>query len=194
MSDKLTDRIIDVPHLAKVFDALRSGRHIGMSESTLYTALKSNFETFHALFAQLGFTLIHHPRDFFYFTDRTNFTEQSRRMALFVFILIEYLADCGDAIEDTLMSRSFHYAELPHLSSERYRRMMSEAGVGDVAAVEQLVRTMERFGFVETRGGGTFLFKSPAYRFLDVCLELASEQKDDKSAISTDESQESSEE
>lgn len=167
--------VVDVPDLAAVFEALRRGRHICMTDGALYAALKAHAATFTELFAQLGFDLVHHPRDFFYFVDKGNFTEISARMAVFMFILIEDLADRGDAVEETLMSRHFRYAELPHLAGDRYRRLMREAGVAEPGELEQLVQTMERFGFVHRRDDDSFTFRPPAYRFLDLCLELAAQ-------------------
>ena len=173
--------IVDLPNLAAVFEALRRGRHICMADGPLYGPLKSHAEQFTALFAQLGFELVHHPRDFFYFVDCGNFTDLSARMAVFMFILIEDLADRGDAIEETVMSRHFRCAELPHLTADRYRRLMREAGASESADLEHLVQTMERFGFVDRLADDSFTFRPPAYRFLDLALDMtaASDKKRD---------------
>ena len=162
----------DLPNLAAVFEALRRGRQICMTDGPLYTPLKSHTEDFTALFAQLGFELVHHPRDFFYFVDRSNFTDLSARMAVFVFILIEHLADRGDAIEETVMSRHFRPGDLPHLTVERYRRLMGDAAINEPGEVEQLVQTMERFGFVNRLPDESFTFRPAAYRFLDLALDM----------------------
>ncbi|MFO8071744.1 MAG: hypothetical protein R6V85_07695 [Polyangia bacterium] len=173
MTDEL-DGPIDLPRLAEVFDALRKGRHICMTgDAGLYSVLRDHSEEFRALFVQLGFELVHHPRDFFYFSNRKNFTELSARMAVFVFILVEHLADRGEAIEETLMTRRFRFAELPHMTKERYRRLMREAGVTEDGDIEQTVVNMERFGFAERRADDSFVFRPPAYRFLDLCYEMA---------------------
>ena len=170
-------QIVDLPHLSAVFEALRRGRHVSIIDGNLYAALKSRTDDFAALFGQLGFELIHHPRDFFYFVDRGNFTELSARMAVFMFVLVEDLADRGDAVEETLMSRHFRYADLPHLSGERYRQLMREAGMTEPADVEHLVQIMERFGFAERLDDDSFAFRPPAYRFLDLCLDIAAKDE-----------------
>ncbi|MDP6523641.1 MAG: hypothetical protein QGI24_00240 [Kiritimatiellia bacterium] len=175
MTTQEKDQLVDLPNLAAVFETLRRGRHICMSDGILYAALKSHAEEFRVLFLQLGFELQHHPRDFFYFVDRGNFTELSARMSVFMFILIEDLADRGDAIEETLMSRHFRCSELPHLVGDRYRRLMREAGVTDQVEIEHLIRTMERFGFLERLQDESFSFRSPSYRFLDLCLQMAAD-------------------
>jgi hypothetical protein len=179
------EQVIDLPNLASVFEALRRGRHICMSDGALYAALKSNVEKFRVLFSQLGFELQHHPRDFFYFVDRGNFTDLSARMSVFMFILIEDLADHGDAIEETLMSRHFRFSDLPHLTGDRYRKLMREAGVTDPIEVEHLVRAMERFGFVERLQDDSFTFRPPAYRFLDLCIQMAADRSNDENESST---------
>jgi hypothetical protein len=166
--------IVDLPDLEQVFEALRRGRHICMPDGRLYTALKSRAEDFKALFAQLGFELAHHPRDFFYFVDRTNFTDLSARMAVFMFVLVEDMADKGDPVEETLMSRHFRYSDLPHLTGQRYRQLMREAGMTEPGHIEHLLQAMERFGFIERLADDSFAFRAPAYRFLDLCMELAS--------------------
>ncbi len=172
MSDN-EKQIVNLPDLEQVFEALRRGRHICMSDGHLYSALKSHAEDFTALFAQLGFELVRHPRDFFYFVDRSNFTDMSARMAVFMFILIEDIADRGDPVEETLMSRHFRYADLPHLAGQRYRQLMREAGMTEPGNVENLVQAMERFGFVERLADESFSFRAPSYRFLDLCMDLA---------------------
>ena len=50
---------------------------------------------------------------------------------------------------------------------------MSEAGVSTPADLEQTVRAMERFGFARRPDSDTFAFRTPAYRYLDLCLQMA---------------------
>lgn len=167
--------MVDLPDLAAVFEALRRGRHICMTDGALYRALKAHVANFTALFAQLGFELAHHPRDFFYFVDHGNFTDLSARMAVFMFILIENLSDRGDPVEETVMSRHFRPADLPHLTKERYRQLMQEAGMPEPEDIDRLLQTLERFGFVDRAEDTSFTFRPPAYRFLDLCLEIATQ-------------------
>jgi hypothetical protein len=51
---------------------------------------------------------------------------------------------------------------------------MREAGMAEPDDIERLIQTMERFGFAERHTDGSFTFRPPAYRFLDLCLETAS--------------------
>jgi hypothetical protein len=98
-----------LPHLGEIFDVLRRGRH----------------------FHHLGFRLVVHQRDFFYFRGKDSLSPQASRMAVFVFILIESLADQGEPVVDTLMTRTFTIADLPHLKGARYRAYLQEAGPSD---------------------------------------------------------------
>ena len=173
MAEQENKNIVDLPNLAKIFNALRRGRHISLTDGQLYTDLNAHADDFKRIFAQLGFTMIRHPRDFFYFIDRSNFSESAARISLFMFILIENLADKGDSIEETIMSRRFNYSELPHLTGERYRNMMREAGILDMSDIENLTRSMEKFRFLERMPDNTFTFRTPAYRFLDICIDMA---------------------
>jgi hypothetical protein len=172
-TDNKPPAILDLPRLAEVFEALRRGRHLGLRDGDLFHALKQHAPQFEALFDRLGFKLVHHPRDFFYFLDTANFTDLSARIAVFLFILIEHLADQGEAVEETILTRRFAYAGLPHLQGERYLAYMREAGVTSPDDLCAIVRTMERFGFARRMDGETFCFDSPVYRFLDLCLEMA---------------------
>ncbi len=172
----------DLPHLAEVFEALRRGKHLAMKDGEMYHALKRHESAFEPLFAKLGFKLAHHPRDFFYFLDRSNFTELSARIAVFMFILVEFLSDRGEPVEETVMTRRFTYADLPHLQGERYQTYMREAGVSTPEDLATIVRTMERLGFTRRLDSATFCFETPIYRFLDLCLDMAAQSSPSESA------------
>ncbi len=168
-----SENVLDLPHLAEVFEALRRGKHISVRDGDLFQALEKRERLFEALFEKLGFKLIRHPRDFFYFLDTANFTDLSARMAVFMFILVESLADRGESVEETVMTRRFAYQDLPHLQGERYQTYMREAGIVTPEELAGIVRTMERFGFARRMDEETFCFDAPIYRFLDLCLEQA---------------------
>jgi hypothetical protein len=161
-----------LPKLKEVFEVLRRGRHLCPEDGDLYWALRDHLEAFTDLFSHLGFRLVAHPRDFFYFEGEGSLSEVSARMALFLFILIEHLADQGLAVEEGLMTRAFSLPELPHLGSDRYRAYLKEAGVEGEEGLEGILKNLERFGFARRTGGTGFRFRPPAYRFLDLCHEV----------------------
>jgi len=165
-----------LPRLKEVFEALRRGRHLCAEDGDLYWALRDHQAAFRDLFAHLGFRLEVHPREFFYFAGEGSLSEAAARMALFVFILIEALADQGAAVEESLMTRSFSLPELPHTAGERYRAYLVEAGVEGEEGLEGIVRNLERFGFVRRAGREQFRFRAPAYRFFDLCHQVLADE------------------
>ena len=83
----MSDGVMDLPHMAEVFEALRRGKHISLKDGDIFHALKKHEGVYEQLFSRLGFKLVHHARDFFYFLDTTNFTDLSARIAVFMFIM-----------------------------------------------------------------------------------------------------------
>jgi ADP-ribose pyrophosphatase YjhB (NUDIX family) len=164
---------LDLPHLAEVFEALRRGRHLCQRDGELFQDLQQREALYTELLEKIGFKLVRHPRDFFYLVDASNFTELSERMAVFMFVLVEHLSDRGDAVEETVLTRQFAYADLPHLQVDRYQTYMREAGVATAEELSNVVRTMERFGFARSVDETSFRFEAPVYRFLDLCMELS---------------------
>lgn len=167
----------DLPHLEEAFGALRRGKHLCAQSGPVFQSLLRNEEAFGALFTALGFRLVRHPRDFFYFHDSANFTELAERMAVFLFILVEALADGGEPVADALLTRPFACKDLPHLRSERYRAYLREAGVETEEDLINVVRKLEQFGFARRLDADSFAFETPVYRFLDLCMELAEEDR-----------------
>jgi hypothetical protein len=163
----------NLPALADIFHALRRGRHISSADGALFTHLCAHYEAYRVLLEDLGFTLRRHPREFFYLEDTSNFTDIAGKMALFIFILVENLADRGLPIEDTLMSSTFAADDLPHLTGDRYRELMREAEVTSVEQLGGIILGLDRYGFIRRLPDDRFGFLPPAYRFLDLCLQYA---------------------
>jgi len=167
-----------LPHLAEVFDALRRGRHLCPEDGKPFYALRDHLEDFQDLFQNLGFHLVVHPRDFFYFRGKDSLSPQGSRMAVFVFILIEALADGGAAVVDTLMTQTFTIGELPHLKSARFRSYLKEIDASAEDDLRRIVQGLDRLGFAQKLTDETFRFRAPAYRFFDACTQmLATPQK-----------------
>lgn len=161
----------ELPRIGDIFDRLKNGRHISTDDGALYKALAENENEFRDLFASLGFSLVHHDRGFFFFKSDARFSQAGVRIAVFFFILVEWLSDRGEPLEEALFTRLFSSAELPHLEQKRYRAYMSEAGVDDEDSLDNLLRQMERSGFIRSEGERVFRFRTPAYRLLDLCAE-----------------------
>ena len=168
----MSENTFALPLLSEVFEALRRGRHLCAEDGKPYWALRENLAAFQDLFSHLGFRLTVHERDFFYFRGRDSLTPLASRLAVFVFILIESLSDQGEPVVDTLMTRTFAIPDLPHLKGARYRAYLKEAGATSDDDLRGIVRQLDRFGFAQRLTDDTFRFRTPAYRFFDLCVEI----------------------
>lgn len=84
-----------LPHLGELFDKLRSGRHLCADDGSLYLALRTEFETYHAIFAALDFELVQHERGFCYFRSEAELGKEATLLAVFFFVLVEAWCDAG---------------------------------------------------------------------------------------------------
>lgn len=182
MSDsfqKKNNLFVDLPWLQEIFEELRQGKHICQADGDLYFQLCERHNDFTALFRQLGFELKKHRRGFYYFHSSSNMSGQAEKIAVFMFMLIEHIADQGDNIEDALMNRQFPYSDLPHLSTDRYRAIMNQLEIMDEEGLRDVLRSMARIGVVDCINDSLFAFRSPVYRFLDICQEITTANKDE---------------
>jgi chromosome condensin MukBEF MukE localization factor len=166
----------NLPNLAEIFDNLRKGKHICPEDKELYYPLEQEYEAFNDLFRHLGFDLVRHPRNFYYFHSDIAFTPIARRASVFMFILIEHLASEGVMVEETLTSGSISIDSLPHEENSRYQRYMDEAGI----TVDNSINMLVRLGFAEFQGKDKFRFRAPVYRFIDLCLQVLEDREHDK--------------
>ncbi len=170
------------PHLAEAFRLLRRGRHICRDNVRVFRDLKQHRENYTMIFAALGYDLHYHPQDFFFLSGEHSLTTKSlQAAALFVFILFQDLEDKKFQSETrqwqaTLTTRSFTISELPHFATGLRRRMMTNVGV-DEDNLRDVISTLRKLGMLEMLSSGTFQFRSPIYRFIDLCLEMA--ERDD---------------
>lgn len=183
MSDsfqKNNNLFVDLPRLQEIFEELRQGKHICQADGDIYFQISERHNDFTALFRQLGFELKKHRRGFYYFHhSSSNMSTQAEKIAVFMFMLIEHLADQGDNIEDALMNRQFAYSDLPHLSTDRYRAIMHQLEIIDEEDLHDVLKNMARIGVVDCINDSVFAFRSPVYRFLDICQEIATANKNE---------------
>jgi Condensin complex protein MksE len=162
----------ELPYLAAIFNDLRRGRHICAEDGVLFSTLRDHFDSFSDLFRNLGFSLESHSRDFYYFrSSEGSLSDSASRMAVLFFILVETASGKGEAVEDSIMSGTFEIGDLPVFKSDRYRMYMHEAGVDDEEGLMNVIRSMERLGFVQRRER-SFRFRVPAYRLFDLCVQI----------------------
>jgi hypothetical protein len=165
----------DLPLKRELFEKLKSGHHISMDESEMYRALSENEDTFRDFFGSIGFSLMRHSRNFFYF-EGTGSGTFSARAAVFFFILVEWLSDQGSSVTESLFSQLTQVDKLPHLNRDRYRKYMLEAGIDSGDGLLTLLKRMDKLGFIHMEEERAFIFKTPAYRFLDLCNEIKEEE------------------
>ena len=165
----------DLPDVREVFKLLRSGRNVAMEDGRPFRALAGNETEFRELFSALGFDLIRHPRDFFYFKADSRYSPTGAKVAVFFFILVEWIADRGEAVEETVFNQSFALSDLPHLIRDRYRAYMAEAGVDGEDGLQNVLRSMVRMGFLRMEDGSAIRFRTPAYRLMDLCTDVLRE-------------------
>jgi len=160
-----------LPNLKEIFKQLRTGRHIAIEDGIFFQDLIKHEAIFSDLFENLGFELEKHAKGFFFFRGDEKVGDSAASMALFMFILVDFLAGKGAPIEESIMSNEFTLDELPHLTAERYVILMKEGGVSDDEGLGRLLKRMERLGFISYKES-CIRFRTPAYRFLDLCLQI----------------------
>ncbi len=164
-----------LPHLQEVFDRLRRGWHLSPEDEPTFSAVSMQPEAYVDYFAPLGIKLVRHPRDFFYFEPESveKISDALPRIAVFSFILIDYAANQGRPIEEYLLSQHFLVSKLPHFGLDRYAAMMRQVEIEDAAGLQQVLKNMERYGWVKFVAADEFRILRPFHRVFDKCLELA---------------------
>ena len=92
----------ELPHLAKIFDRLKRGCHLGPDDEPEFSVLSSpRFDEYAAYFTALGLTLVRHEREFFYFEpdNQEDVPITLPRIAVFSYIIIEIgRASCRERV------------------------------------------------------------------------------------------------
>jgi hypothetical protein len=134
--------------------------------------------------------LIAHERGFYYFRSTDELGKEATQLAVFFFVLVEAWGDAGKDLAATVFDPAGHsVSDLPHLGRDSWRRCMAEAGADNVDDLTKVLQRMDRLGFTERVGNERFRFRPPAWRFLDLCLEVLadSERKQDAPGIGEEE-------
>lgn len=156
--------------LEDIFRELSRGRHLSAADSDLFAALEKHPSDYQAIFKKLGFELVCDARGFYYFFGARATANNVNRLDLFLYILIDWLADSGEGITAALAGKSFNVDQLPHLARERYRGYLAHVGIATPADIAETIRTMENFGFLAQGSDGTFRLLPPAHRIVDACI------------------------
>lgn len=156
--------------LEEIFRELSRGRHLSAADGDLFSALEKHPSDYQAVFKKLGFDLVSDARGFYYFFGSRSTANSVKRLALFLYILIDWLADRGEGITAALAGKSFNVNQLPHLASERYCGYLGHVGISTPADIAETLRAMENFGFLVQGSDGTFRLLPPAHRLVDACV------------------------
>jgi hypothetical protein len=161
-------------HLAEIFDRLKRGVHLGPDDEPYFSALRDCPDDYAAYFAPLGLRLIRHERDFFYFDPENaeNVPDTLPRIAIFSYIMVDHASNQGRAIEDFIFGQNFLISSLPHFSLDRYAALLRQVDVFDTKGIENILRVMERIGWVKNLGPDEFRFLRPFHRVFSRCIEL----------------------
>lgn len=181
------------PKLEEAFRQLKSGRHVCRDDVHVFRDLKEHQESYEQIFKALGFNLCYHNRDFFFFNGDNRFRTRGLEQAtLFILILFQHLEDNKfqgqrRQWQKTLLSQPFKINELPHFATNARRRMMMDSGVSKENFRKQVIDTLKRLGMIEMIDQNVFQFRSPVYRFIDMCIEFS--QREEMSPSTSDNSE-----
>lgn len=146
-----------------------------------YRDLERNEDLYRALLGGLGYELVHHGQGFYYLKGGNYLsTQRLQAITLFVLILFQDLEDkkfqnADRSWERLLLTRTFDVNELPHFQTPQRRSMLFTLGVTAETLAERVLRPMARFGMLEMVGVNNIQFRSPVYRFIDLCMKIADE-------------------
>lgn len=174
-----------LPHLPEIFNRLRLGYHYTASDTALFPVLWKRFNAYKETFAVFGLRLQKHPEGVVYLDPGAaeGIGKRTRRMGLFVLILVEWMSNERPAILPDFFETWWPIDDLPHLEYDRYREYMEHVQVEHTGDLQRIVNQLAKYGFAETRSNGSFQFRTAAYRFLDLCIEaIELEAEDDATA------------
>lgn len=172
------DELLEKPYLQEMFNLLRGGRHLSVDDGPVYLAMRADYGEYRTLFQALGFDLVEHDRGFYYFQSAEDLGKEATQLVVFFFVLVEAWGDAGHDLEAAAFDPGGHaVTDLPHFSRESWRACMSEAGVPNEAELANVVKKLERYGFTERLGEDRFRFRSPAWRFFDLCRDVWQESE-----------------
>jgi len=168
--------------LADVFHDLRLGKHLCRDDGVLYRDIEQNEATYRLLLKQLGYELVSHGKGFYYLQGTSSLSSQRlESLTVFVLLLFQDLEDRKfenreRMWEKTLLSQVFSMGELPHFATAEKRKMMSAVGVTQDTLAKKVLRVLASLGMLELMPQNQFRFRAPIYRFVDLCLQYASDE------------------
>lgn len=177
-----------LPHkLAEVFRLLRTGRHVCIEDGANYRSIEQEEDRYRTVLEGLGYDLVHHAQGFYYLKGGRTFSSRSlQSITLFTFLLFQHLEDNKHGEPDhswirSLTTKRFMIAELPHLGTAQSRTMMANLDLTAASLRPRVLRVLQQLGMLEFIDEGSFRFRSPIYRFVDLCMSYAEETWEESS-------------
>lgn len=171
--------------VTELFTKLVHGRHISEADKGHYSFLREYFSELQKIFWLLGYDLKRHNMEFFYFETResgaNNASPAALRVAVLVYIAVDYVADTGGAVVNELLDghRYFDITQKPYIGVPRYEEYLRAIDLDpNVRELSTALESMVRLGVAERHNTdlNKFRFLSPAYRFIDHAVAVAREQ------------------
>lgn len=182
-SDRPKLRSEALPHkLAEVFRLLRKGRHICVEDGPNYRIVEQEEDRYRTVLDALGYELIHHAQGFYYIKGGKTFSSRGlQSITIFVFLLFQYLEDNKQGEPDhtwlrSLTTKRFLIDELPHFGTQQHRAMMANLELTRATLHQRVLRVLDQLGMLEFIDDRSFRFRSPIYRFVDLCMAYSEDQ------------------
>jgi hypothetical protein len=160
--------------LEEVFAKLSTGYHICIEDGDVYTSITENTVFYRELFTLLGYQLSDGEDGLYYFLPyEKKINKPSQRFTAFMAIMYDWLADLGKEPVTSLTEGHFHLEELPHLTSEQYRKIMAQLEVHQPHELLKIVKGLQRHGFLQIIDDSLIKFRKPVSRFVTIFTETA---------------------
>lgn len=155
------------------FQSLSQGRHITIEDGEVWQLLNKSFSEYQEVFRALDFELVNDSHGFFYFHGSSRrLSDGTEKLALFIYVLVDWLADNGDNVVDSLFGKEYEVDVLPHLTNDRYKGYMTQVSVSDQKELSSVIKKMDNLGFAKITDQEPMRFRllSPIWRMLETCL------------------------
>jgi chromosome condensin MukBEF MukE localization factor len=155
------------------FQPLSLGRHITIEDGEVWQLLNKSIAEYQSVFSALGFELISDSRGFFYFHGSSRgLSDGTEKLALFIYVLVDWLADNGNNVIESLFGNEYDADALPHLTNDRYKSYMAQVSVSDQKELNGIIKKMNHLGFAKITAQEPVKFRllSPIWRMLETCL------------------------
>ena len=173
-------------YIKEIYEKLSRGYHFCIDDnkdeySGIYSELVNNLAYYKTLFETLGYKLSDGSAGIYFFESAkagSTTTRQTRELTLFLSILYDYLADEGKDPISAILEIRFYINDLPHLTKDQYKRLMTNVCVEDNKDLNRIIKRFQKYGFL-TIEDDTILFKQSVSRFTKMFAEYNEPEKEE---------------